>query len=173
MRVLQRTVSGAATMIMAAALIAALALAAMIVAGFKPEVVQSGSMHPLFDRGTLIFVKPTAASQLRKGDIITIQDPLKAKGVLVTHRIYSIQQAKQGLAFQTKGDANKSPDPWLAKIESTAGLYKYRIPYVGQLSFVVHSKTGYLFLFALPVFLLGLALLRKVWKSPEPAVASG
>ncbi|MBJ7346937.1 MAG: signal peptidase I [Thermoleophilaceae bacterium] len=160
---------------MVAALLALVALAGMVLAGYKPEVIVSGSMEPKFFRGTLIFVRPTPAAQLRKGDIITFQNPYKPDHHFVTHRIDAVEQSPQGRAFRTRGDNNQSQDPWLLQVDHEAGLYAYDVPYVGKLSFLVHSRLGYLLLCGLPILLLAFVLLVKVWTVPsvKPTAAGG
>ncbi len=163
----RKLVSAAATLLVVAAVAALLGLAAMIAAGFKPQVVKSGSMRPMLERGSLVFVKPTPANRLRVGDVVTFQNPIKGGKELVTHRIVAAKPTKDGRAFETKGDANLARDPWVVAIHKDAGLYKFNVPYVGRLSFIVHSRNGYIALFALPLFLLACMVLWRVWMVPS------
>jgi signal peptidase len=159
----RKLVSAAVTMLMVAAATALLGLGALIIAGYKPQVVKSGSMRPMLERGSLVFVKPTPAAQLRAGDVITFQNPIKGGKELVTHRIVAVKNTEQGLVFETKGDANVTRDPWMVKMDADAGLLKFDVPYVGQLSFLVHSRNGYIVLFALPLALLAMIALWRIW----------
>jgi signal peptidase I len=52
----RKFVSAAATLLMVAAATALLGLGALILAGYQPQVVKSGSMRPMLERGSLVFV---------------------------------------------------------------------------------------------------------------------
>ncbi|MFY9488080.1 MAG: signal peptidase I [Solirubrobacterales bacterium] len=167
MRFVSRITSWAATIVLVAALLAATSLGVAILAGLKPGVVKTGSMEPMLARGTLILVKPTAAQRLKVGDVITFTDPDRPAKGLVTHRIFKIEQEKGQPVFTTKGDANPVPDTWRLKLQKDAGLLKLDLPQVGHLSFLVRSKTGYLLMLGIPVLLLSLMALIKIWM-PKP-----
>lgn len=169
----RKFVSTAVTTTMVAAVAALLALAALIVAGYKPQVVTSGSMRPQLDRGSLIFVKPTPAQQLRVGDVITFENPIKGGDKLVTHRIVATVNAPEGRGFITRGDANASRDPWKFMVDENAGRLAFSIPQVGHLSFLVHSRNGYIALFILPLLALSGIALRHIWRSSSAPDATG
>lgn len=172
MRFALRIVNWAATIILVAALLALTALGAAIATGLKPAVVKTGSMRPNYPPGTLILVKPTPAAQLKLGQVITFTDPDDPKRGLVTHRIVKIEQVKGRPIFTTQGDANPAPDTWRLKLASDAGLLKHHVPKVGKLSFLVRTKEGYLALLGIPVLLLSLIALMKIW-GPGGAPAEG
>lgn len=134
----------------------------------QAEVVYSGSMSPMLERGYLILVKPTPAGKLKVGDVITFNDPREGKGPddYVTHRIHRTEMMKGERVFITKGDANQDVDPFVLKLKDQAGLYQFKVPYAGYLSFLVRSKAGYVMLIAIPALLLLILLLMKVWSSP-------
>ena len=154
---------------MVAVLLVFLALAGLILTGYKPEVIVSGSMRPMLDRGSLVFVKPTSATKLKVGQIISFQHPLKKEAHLVTHRIDTRRETPQGPVFTTKGDNNPTPDPWNLRLNKEAGLYTFSTPYVGKLSFLVGTTSGYIILFAIPILLLMIFGLVKIWSSPAPS----
>jgi signal peptidase len=112
------------------------------------------------------------------GDVITFQNPIKGGDELVTHRIVAVDHTSEGRVFETKGDANPTRDPWVVKVERDAGLLKWEVPYVGELSFIVHSRNGYIALFVLPLALLAGVALWRIWlagpstpKEPEDHLA--
>lgn len=168
MRFAKRIVNWAATITMVAALLALMALAVAIAMGLKPAVVKTGSMRPLLDPGELILVKPTDANRLKVGDVITFTDPdMPAKG-LVTHRIVKRVVEKGRPVFTTQGDANPVPDPWRLKLRKDAGRMKFHVPTVGRLSFLVRTKKGYLTLLGIPVLLLSIMAMARIWTSGPP-----
>lgn len=169
MRFVARIVNGAATLLLVVALLALCGLAATILMGLKPGVVKTGSMRPMLAPGTLIIVKPTLAEKLKIGDVITFTDPDSPAKGLVTHRIYKIEHEKGQPVFTTKGDANPTPDTWRLKLQKDAGLLKHHVANVGHLSFLVRTKQGYMLLLGIPVLLLSLSALIKIW-TPAPEI---
>jgi signal peptidase len=91
--------------------------------GFHTVVVTSGSMRPGIDVGDLVIVrKPMGYSPL-PGDIVLI----KNGDSLVLHRVYKVDGDK----IITKGDANKSPDPWISSDDQIIGRVIVKIPKAG------------------------------------------
>ena len=96
----------------------------MMILGFRPYVVLSGSMENKIHTGSLCFVDTGYKYEnLKVGDIIAYTNGK----IRVTHRIHKIEN---GL-IQTKGDANEEPDKYLIGEEHFVGLTKYWIPAVG------------------------------------------
>ena len=125
-----------------------LAAAAPFAAGIRMAYVKSGSMEPELPVGSLCIVTPCAVEELEVGDIIAFQ-----KGPMqVAHRIVSIQEE----SYQTKGDANRSPDPGAVRKEQVQGQVIARVPLLGYLIAFLKSKAG----IALLLMLAGLLLYR-------------
>ena len=104
--------------------------------GFHPSIggyevlrVITGSMEPELEENSIIIIKNTDVSQLKKGDIITFksEDP-QVKGLYVTHRIYDIQESQNGIYFVTKGDANETEDMYVVHEKNIAGKYVKKLP---------------------------------------------
>ncbi len=107
----------------------ALALLWSVAQGYRPLVVYSGSMAPAIATGAVVVVKPVAAEYLNKGDVISVR--LVEGGHLVTHRVQARQLVEGKWVFQTKGDANKFPDPQPFVVENAAGKVVLDIPWLG------------------------------------------
>lgn len=73
--------------------------------------IMSGSMEPLIQTGSLVFVKP--AQEYAVGDIITY----RCGETSVTHRI--VKKTEEG--YVTKGDANPAPDLEIIRKEHIIG----------------------------------------------------
>src|SRR5207244_6129407 len=73
-----------ATLLAGAAVVCVFVYAVLLVAGFKPVEVYSGSMVPTLRVGSIAFDRPVSGRSVRAGDVITFQDPY-TKGRLVTH----------------------------------------------------------------------------------------
>ena len=89
----------------------------------------SGSGPGSIERGSVVFEREVASSELEVGDVITFEAP-PGHGIdgMVTHRIVSV--APEGL--RTKGDAQASPDPWVLPLDvPTRPRVLFSVPYVG------------------------------------------
>lgn len=118
------------------------AFAALLVAvlvprltGATPYVILTGSMRPHLPPGTLVVVRPAAASTIRVGDVITYQvrsgDP-----TVVTHRVIAqgVNTSTGAYIFRTEGDANTAPDPgWVRPVQIKGRLW-YAVPWLGYVS---------------------------------------
>ena len=131
MRQLGRIAGWTAGLFAGLAVLSVLGYAGLIVAGYRPVAVYSGSMRPTIAVGSLAVVKPVAASSIRTGDVITFNDPY-VHGRRVTHRVVKIAVKADGTrAYWTKGDANPGRDPWIIALPAKVGRYSFDVPYAG------------------------------------------
>src|SRR2546423_12922659 len=79
------------------------AYAALLVVGYKPVAVYSGSMRPTLGVGSLAVDKVVDARRVRVGDVITFNDPY-VKSRFGTHRGAQNVRTEQGPAHKTKGE---------------------------------------------------------------------
>lgn len=98
--------------------------------GYKPFIVLSGSMENTIKKGDLIIVEVVNAKNLTKGKVIAFRD---AEGTVTTHRIIEIVEDETGKYYVTKGDNNNSQDQNLVEPNDVEGIYKGRIPGVGNI----------------------------------------
>ncbi|MCI8837560.1 MAG: signal peptidase I [Hungatella sp.] len=105
-----------------------LAIAAPMVAGYRPVVVLSGSMEPTYGVGSVIYYKSVPFEQIQVGDPITFRG--SEGGAMVTHRV--VEKDESARAFGTEGDANGSRDPGMVPYENVVGrATQFCIPYAG------------------------------------------
>jgi signal peptidase I len=125
---------------------------------YKVFTVQSGSMEPAIHLGSLIFVK--ANSDYNVGDIVTrsTNDP-KAT---VTHRILSKKEENGQTIFETKGDANDSPDGENLSRDKIIGKEFFNIPYVGYPIGYARTTTGFILLVIIPAVIIVYEELRRI-----------
>jgi signal peptidase I len=147
-----------------------MAYAGLMVAGYKPVAVYSGSMKPAIGVGALAVDRPIDAKEVRVGDVITFSDPY-VKGRLVTHRVVGIIHTPRGQVFRTKGDANPSRDPWTIQLTGQVGRVAFDVPFVGYALVYAHTREvrGGLIFFAAALGLI--ALLRRIWREESTAPA--
>lgn len=122
------------------------------VLGITPMVVLSGSMsgdaEDHIEVGDLIFVGKTKAEELETGDVIAFMEGK----VVVTHRIIDIQRDENGaLLFTTKGDANNAQDQRPVTEGNLVGIYKARIPKVGDFALFLQTPMGMVLFIGLPL----------------------
>lgn len=157
----------------------ALLILALLLVSVGPKVlpyqtffVRSGSMEPTIEVGELIVLTRVDAADLEEGDIITFERPDRA-GVMVTHRIVAVETTATGKVFQTKGDANGSPDTWRVPAHGEGWKHAFGIPKVGYVFGYLNTPQARLAMLAVPAVILGLLSLIDIWKpstsSKQPA----
>ena len=149
--------------------LACIALAgASLVFGLTPLIVQSGSMEPTVPTGSLLITRTTPASDLRKGDVVTV--PRRDK-TLVTHRIVNVTHDGREAVLQLKGDDNDVADPFRYRVKQ-AGVMIVSVPYAGHVAAWASSGLG-LFLLGLYVAFLA-AVVSADWRGrPRGASVGG
>lgn len=120
--------------------------------GITPMVVLSGSMSgdatDHIEVGDLIFVGKEEPEKLEEGDVIAFM----SGGTTVTHRITAIDTAENGnLLFTTKGDANEVEDTEAVTEEQFVGVYRGRIPKVGNFALFLQRPQGMLLFIGVPL----------------------
>ena len=155
--------------IAAVAACAVLALLVLLPAalGYQRYVITGGSMSGSFDRGSLVYEDVVPVSDLKVGDVITYTPPPGAGPTgKVTHRIVSIgRRTHGGLTFRTKGDANRSADPWTFKLDRPEqARAAFHVPYVGYLLDALQVRAIRMLLIGVPALLIAIALLLGTWR---------
>ena len=122
------------------------------VLGTTPMVVLSGSMSGTaedhIEVGDLIFIGKARPEELEQGDVIAFMQGT----TVVTHRIVGIETGEDGkLLFTTKGDANNAEDQHPVPEDKLVGIYKARIPRVGDFAMFLQTPTGMLLFVGLPL----------------------
>ncbi len=130
--------------------------------GYRFFAVLSGSMSPAFDTGSLVAVKPVDSALLQEGDIITFAAPQGA----VSHRIVGIE-AKDGLEFVTKGDANNVVDSGTVPADRVIGVVALAIPWLGRILVFSQSRQGLLVMIIIPAAIILFLEGRSLWKYAE------
>lgn len=121
--------------------------------GLRLLSIQTASMKPTINDGDLAISTAVDPDDLRPGDIITYWTVIQGERVLNTHRIENIYDGGGVLIFETKGDANTLADPLTVHQKEIVGKYQFRIPGVGKVFDYLQTKTGFLIVVVIPVFL--------------------
>ncbi len=96
--------------------------------GRQVFVIIGGSMEPAIPLGALVVTIPTDASVIAVGDVVTLRAD---NGAIVTHRVIRISDGSDGRSFETRGDANDSPDAGLVPSRVVVGVVSHYVPYAG------------------------------------------
>jgi len=135
-----RAVAGRAVALSAAGLVVLVLGLSVIVpklGGAQAYTILTGSMRPGMPPGTLVVVRPTAAGNIRAGDVITYQ-PKSGDPAVVTHRVRSVGVTLGGqYTFIVQGDANDSPDVKPVIPAQIRGVRWYSVPYLAYPSLMV------------------------------------
>jgi signal peptidase I len=106
-------------------------------AGLSRYVIHGGSMEPAIALGALILVAEVDPATIHTGDVITVRADT---GVVYSHRVVAVTGSGASLQFQTRGDANVSPDPRPAPGRAIVGRVAFTIPMAGfVLAFFDHA----------------------------------
>ena len=155
--------NGVTTVIAALAVLLAVTLVGVRLAGLKPFTVLSGSMEPACPVGSLIFVKNVDYRQLQAGDVITF---LVDEGPVATHRIVEVVADETDpsiLRYRTKGDANDFEDGSPVHYKNIIGKLIFVIPYLGYAANYIQNPPGMYIAIAAGALLTLLALLPDLF----------
>lgn len=142
-----------------------------LVPGISSYTVLTGSMEPLIQTGSIVFVQKS--EDFRPGDIISFE----AGKINITHRIVAVVNEKgektttlasplskyskpPQIFYQTKGDANDTADNQPVAQNKVIGKAMFHLPYVGIMIAFLRSIPGFLLFIVLPT--LGF-ILFELW----------
>ncbi len=138
--------------------------------GYRLYVVHTGSMVPALRPGDAVLDRP-APRAVHPGEVVTFSIHSGPDSV-VTHRVVSVD----GSVVKTKGDANRTVDPWTLSMAQIVGTAVVLMPRVGYVIVYLKQPLG---LASLVTVAVGLTLLWQLFFPPPssrgeaPAPASG
>ena len=116
--------------------------------GWRVNAVLSGSMEPELKVGSLVVTCPVEPEAIVVGDIITFR-PVSVGENMITHRVIGIGQSSS-LYFETKGDANDKPDPFMVPAQNLIGKICFHAPSWGYFTEFLKTPFGFLFAIVIP-----------------------
>lgn len=132
-----------------------------------PLVFQSGSMSPAYDAGALGIAHQVPASELRVGDVVSVQSTEHGR---VTHRIVALSGAGNGHALLTlQGDTNATPDDETYVVR-TADRVAFGVPGAGYVLSAASTPAG---LLLGGLLVVGAIFLGFRPQGPRPATPAG
>ena len=134
-----------------------------LAAGYRPVVIQTGSMDPIAPPKSLIIAAPRDATEIDVGDIVVMRRP---GATPVTHRVIEIEGTNTTRFAITQGDANEAPDAAPYPLEGEELVAKWIRPGWGGLIQSVFQPGIALAVLGLATLALALQALRSIWSAP-------
>jgi signal peptidase len=130
--------------------------------------VLSGSMEPGIKTGSIIAVEPVGLQQrgsFKPGDVITFKSP-EDPNILITHRIVSVKNTGNDVAYTTKGDNNDGNDTRPVPSGNVVARYAdFTIPFLGFILAWVKSKVGIAVVMIIPGIVLIVSSLVTIFRT--------
>jgi signal peptidase len=130
--------------------------------GYRIYVVHTGSMVPTLNPGDAVLDRPASAA-VRPGEIVTFAVHSGPDSV-VTHRVASVSDGK----IKTKGDANRTVDPWTVPASVVIGSKLLALPYGGYLLVYLQHPQG---IVSVLTAVVALILLWQLFFPPDHGVS--
>lgn len=140
-------------------LIGAVAISAWT-GGWRVERIESNSMRPVVSRGDGVLVRPVSSSAVDVGDVIVFANPADRR-IRVLHRVGAVIQQNGQRFFQTKGDANDTPDHSYVPAADVQGRLVIGLPHLGSVIGLLQPPAGIVLLVLLPLVLQGVGAVRR------------
>jgi signal peptidase len=131
-------------------------------AGYRPLVVQSGSMAPAIRTGDALFSRVVHPAAVGVGDVVTFVDDTRG-GRLVTHRVVEVRHDDERYSFVTKGDRSLGVERWDVDDGATIGRTALRVPMLGFAVAATSSAPWRALCAALVMCLTTVPMIRRIW----------
>lgn len=124
------------------------------VGGVFPLIVLTDSMYPDIQSGDLIICRTEEPENIREGDVIAFFDPAGNGTSIVTHSVAEITETDGQTAWITRGIANNSDDAVPVPADKLVGVYRSRIPGLGNVVMFMQTTAGLVICVICPILLL-------------------
>lgn len=132
------------------------------IGGYLPLIVLTDSMYPQIQSGDLIFCHTEKPENIKEGDVIAFFDPAGNGTSVVTHSVAKITEKDGQTAWITRGIANNADDSMPVPADKLVGIYRGRIPGLGNVVMFMQSTAGLILCVICPILLLvGWDILRR------------
>lgn len=132
------------------------------VGNFFPLIVLTDSMYPDIQSGDLIFCHTEEPENIKVGDVIAFFDPAGNGTSIVTHSVAEVTQVDGQTAWITRGIANNADDAMPVPADKLVGVYRMRIPNLGNVVMFMQTTAGLIVCVVCPILLLvGWDILRR------------
>ncbi|MEE9416889.1 MAG: signal peptidase I, partial [Acidimicrobiales bacterium] len=140
-----------------------------LIAGYRPVVIQTGSMGQTAPPGSMIIAMPRAGEAVQVGDILVMMRPDLAT---ITHRVIEVERADGSSFAITQGDANESPDATPYPLDTEQLVSRWVLKGWGHRLQTVFEPGIALGLVALATLAVAVGQLRRIWRDPSESDAT-
>jgi signal peptidase I len=148
-------------------LLIAVVIVGMVLGLWRFAVIDTGSMRPTLSPGDVAVLTSEPTAGLRKGQIVAFHPPGEPN-LTVTHRAVSVEHTKNGVIFQTKGDANNARDQWRAHIVGNTVWHEaLKLPKLGYLAVWSQQRPVRFGLLSVIVILIVSMQLGWIWRPTQ------
>lgn len=145
-------------------LLIAIAGGGMALGLLRFTVIDTGSMRPTLNPGDVAILTSEPTSDLHKGQIVAFHPPGEPR-LTVIHRAVSVEHTKNGVIFQTKGDANNARDQWRAHTKGNVVWHEdFKLPKFGYLAVWSQQRLARFGLLSVIVILIVSMQLGWIWR---------
>ncbi len=131
--------------------------------GYYPYVVLSGSMEPLYQTGSMVYVEEVTAEEIEVGDVITFY--MIDNATIVTHQVIEIDEING--YYYTQGLANETADGLPTTIESIIGKSSFSIPYLGFIvAYLTTPPWSYILIGLVLMWMIGVHMI-DLWEKDK------
>lgn len=136
-----------------------------LAAGYRPVVIQTGSMGETAPPGALVIARPVSADSVAVGDVLVMRP---AGGPTVTHRVIEIETAGTARFAVTQGDANEAPDAAPFPLQGDQLVGRWYADDWGRRMQLVLAPSYALALVGLAIAFVAVGQIRRIWRNPQP-----
>ena len=148
MSTLTKVIKAFINALMTLILILGIAFILLYIIGIEPFVVESGSMEPTIQTGSLSFInKKVSYDNIKVNDVIAFKNNSDAR---VTHRVVNITDK----GFETQGDSNNKSDGISTTRSNYIGKNIFSIPKLGLVVKFIQTTKGKIILITIIVLLV-------------------
>lgn len=155
------------------ALVAAVLTLVGAAQGYRPVVLETGSMGDAAPAGSLLIAAPRSADQIAVGDVLVMRHD---RDMPVTHRVIELIETDVGTVARTQGDANDVADAAPYALTDDELVARWILPGVGNQLDQLRQPAVWVALLALVIAVAAVVALRRIWSMPvaasTPAVTS-
>ncbi|MFK7918020.1 MAG: signal peptidase I [Ilumatobacter sp.] len=131
--------------------------------GYRPVVLETGSMGDAAPAGSLLITSPRSADDIAVGDVLVMRHD---RDVPVTHRVIELLDTDVGTVARTQGDANEFADAVPYALSNDELVARWIIPGAGSWLEQLRQPAVWLALIALLIAAISAVALRRIWISP-------
>lgn len=153
----------AITVVSVAALAAVGVIVAAVAAGYRPVVIQTGSMGATAPPGSLVVAGPVAGEAIEVGDIVVMRRP---GATPVTHRVIELEAQGEARFAITQGDANESPDAAPYPLGDEELVASWIVPRLGGWMELAGQPVTLVALLGLGLAIAASTVIRRIWRRP-------